>query len=171
MSRQVFLLGLLGLTSAAAGCGGGGGGDQGGGGSPQQTAGGTGTQTAGGETGAAPTAVETPITVRGQEANFHGEETVTGKSSVTVDLYDFYFEPTVLVGSPGQEITVNLLNEGEAPHTFTIEAQNIDVVLQPGQEGKTTVVFPESGRQEVVCRFHIPQGMLGLLVTTGQSGE
>lgn len=108
-----------------------------------------------------------PITVRGQEADYHGEQSVIGKSSATVDLYDFYFEPTVLVGSPGQELTVNLLNEGEVPHTFTIKEQGIDVVLDPGQKGQTKLTFPESGQQGVVCTYHIAQGMLGLLVTKG----
>lgn len=165
-SRRVVLLGALGVV---AGCGGGnqaGGGNQGGG-SPQQTAGGSPTATTGGGTGASPTAVQTPIMVGGREANYHGQMSVAAKSSVTVDLYDFYFEPTVLVGSPGQRLTVHLLNEGEVPHTFTIKSQKIDVVLQPGQRGKAEVVFPESGRQDVVCRYHIAQGMLGLLVTQG----
>ncbi len=152
LSRRAVLVGLLG---AAAGCGGG----QAGGG---QAGGGTGTGTAGGQT-AAPSVVETPIMVRGNKANFHGEKSVAGKSSVTVDMYDFYFEPTVLVGSPGQRLTVNLLNEGQVAHTFTIKSQNVDVVLQPGQRGKTEVVFPESGKQGVVCRYHIAAGMLGLL--------
>lgn len=167
VSRRVVLVGLLG---AAAGCGGGGGGQAGGNGGEAGGAGtapatptGSPTATPGGQT--TTPAVEPPIMVRGQEANFHGTQSVAGQNSITVDLYDFYFEPTVLVGSPGQRITVNLLNEGEAPHTFTIDAQGIDVVLQPGQRGQAQVVFPESGQQEVVCRFHIAQGMLGLIVT------
>lgn len=148
ISRRTVLLGLVGV---AAGCGGGADND----GQKAQTA--------------TPDAAETPLMVRGHEANFHGEESVAEKSSVTVDMYDFYFEPTVLVGSPGQKLTVNLLNGGQVPHTFTIESQKVDVVLQPGQRGSAEVVFPQSGQQGFVCRFHIAQGMLGLLTVKGTS--
>lgn len=150
VSRRAVLLGLLGAT--AVGCGGGG---------PGAAANGTASGAAG---GAAPTVVDTPIMVNGKEANFRGAEIVTGKSSITMGLYDFYFEPTVLVGSPGQTLTVNLVNQGEVPHTFTLRDQNVDVVLQPGQEGRAEIVFPQSGEEGFVCRFHIAQGMLGQLV-------
>lgn len=165
-SRRTVLVGLLG--AAVAGCGTGG--ESGGTGSPTGTgspAGGTGSPTGSGTAAApgdAPTVVELPVMVNGKKANFHGEQSVIGKQSVSVELDDFYFGPTVLVGSSGQQLTLNLVNEGDLPHTFTIESQDIDVVLQPGQQGQTQVRFPESGRQGFVCRFHIAQGMLGLLV-------
>lgn len=181
VGRRSLLLGALGVPVAAtaAACGGSGNGS----GGPQDgSAGGNGggttvTTTPADQTSSSAAATSTgsgastvappPITVRGQEANYHGEQSVIGKSSATVDLYDFYFEPTVLVGSPGQEITVELLNEGEVAHTFTIEEQGIDVVLEPGQKGQTKLRFPDSGRQGVVCTYHVAAGMLGLLVTKG----
>lgn len=146
VTRRAALLGLLAV--AAAGCG-------------SQNGGAT---VGGGRTGA-PSTVNLPVMVRGREANFHGEKSVVGQDSVTVELDDFYFDPTVLVGSPGQRLTVDLVNEGDMPHTFTVEDQGVDVVLQPGQRGQARIQFPQSGQQGFVCRFHIAQGMLGLLVT------
>jgi plastocyanin len=108
------------------------------------------------------------ITIAGQEANDHGTEDVAGASELEVELDDFYFEPTVLQGEAGQTLTVSLFNEGDNPHTFTIEDQDIDEELEPGQEGVTVdVTFPDSGAVPFTCRFHAGQGMLGGLSVGG----
>ncbi len=102
------------------------------------------------------------IQIAGQEANDHGSENVAGKSELEMELDDFYFAPTVLEGEAGQTLTLNLFNEGDAPHTFTIEEQGIDETLEPGDEGVTVeVTFPDSGELVFVCTFHEAQGMIG----------
>jgi plastocyanin len=108
------------------------------------------------------------ITIAGQEANDHGTEDVAGASELEVELDDFYFEPTVLQGEAGQTLTLSLFNEGDNPHTFTIEDQDVDEELEPGQEGVTVdVTFPDSGVVLFTCRFHAGQGMLGGLSVGG----
>jgi plastocyanin len=99
-------------------------------------------------------------------ANDHGTATITGQSSVNVEQHNtsqYYFDPTVLAGSAGQKITVHVENKGTLPHTFTIDAQQIDVTLQPGDEQDVQVTLPQSGAVEFYCSFHHGQGMAGEL--------
>lgn len=117
---------------------------------------------------APPTVVPTPVEVHGVVINYHGTRTVTGQDSTMVELYDYYFEPSVLIGSPGQRLTVTLVNEGEVRHTFTLEKKGVDVFLRPGESVTTTVTFPETDdRAAFVCRFHLSSGMAGILVAKG----
>lgn len=116
-------------------------------------------ETAGGETN------ETggSISLDGEQANDHGTKDVSGEESVEFEMDDFYFEPTILQGDPGQMVTLEAFNEGGAPHTFTIEGQNVDEEFQPDDEREIEVTFPDSGMLVFVCRFHEQQGMRGAL--------
>ena len=40
-------------------------------------------------------------TIAGQTANDHGTKDVSGESSVELEQDNFYFEPTILKGTPG----------------------------------------------------------------------
>jgi plastocyanin len=95
---------------------------------------------------------------------------VTGKTSAEVEAYnegsEFYFEPSTLTGSGGQSLTITVKNEGDIPHTFTIDDQNVDVELQPDEEQDVTVTFPDSGSVEFFCRFHVGSGMKGELTVS-----
>jgi plastocyanin len=111
---------------------------------------------------------EDTVTIAGQEATSHGTEDVTGTEEIEVELDDFYFEPTVLEGEAGQALTVTMFNEGDAPHTFTIDELQVDEELQPGDEDVTAeVTFPDSGALVFYCRFHVGGGMLGGLSAGG----
>jgi plastocyanin len=101
------------------------------------------------------------ITVGDQEANDHGTEDVSGATEVELEADDFYFEPTVLTGEAGQELTVTVANEGDTPHNFSITDQDIDENLDPGDEVEVSVTFPDSGTLVFFCSFHQSGGMLG----------
>ena len=103
------------------------------------------------------------ITVGGEKANNHGTKDVSGETSVEFELDDFYFEPTILEGAPGRAVTLEAFNEGDSSHTFTLEEQNVDEQLQPGDELEIQVTFPDSGTIVFICRFHAGQGMRGAL--------
>jgi plastocyanin len=126
--------------------------------------------------GATPTEGETEdteetIEIAGQEAADHGAEDVAGLSEIELELDDFYFEPTVLEGEAGQSLSLTLFNEGDAPHTFTIDEQDVDEELQPGDEDVTVeVTFPDSGSVVFYCRFHAGGGMVGGLSVGGDLG-
>ena len=107
---------------------------------------------------ASPTATESPIpTSPAPAAN------VAGKSASTIDAYDNFFSPNVLMGSAGQKLNLTITNKGAATHTFTITSEHIDVLLGPGTSQTVEVTFPKSGSTQFVCRFHETMGMTGEL--------
>ncbi len=110
---------------------------------------------------------EDSVIVAGEEAKNHGTENVAGVEEFEIEMDDFYFRPTVLSGEAGQTITVELLNNGSNAHTFTIDALNVDLEVQPEQNGTTKVSFPESGALLFYCKFHAGAGMRGGLSVGG----
>lgn len=122
----------------------------------------TGTATGAGEEATTPP----PVELEG-EVNDHGTAQLSG-GELDVVQGDLFFEPTfVEVTDPGAQVTVQVANEGNVEHTFTIEEQGVDLVLSPGGEGEVTVTTPETGSLTFVCRFHLAQGMQGAFFVSG----
>jgi plastocyanin len=147
----VIIAGCL-LLLAAAGCGS----------SSSSSSGGTTTEDSGGGGGRR--------AIAGVQANDHGTKAVEDNGKTEVELDDFYFKPTVLEGKPGQTVTLELKNEGETEHTFTIDSQSVDQDLGPGEEAEVDVTIPKSGVVSFYCKFHKSSGMAGALAVTGQEG-
>jgi plastocyanin len=107
----------------------------------------------------------TTTTIGGVQAESHGTKDVSGMGAekVEIEMYDNYFEPTILKGKPGQKVTMELKNEGKAAHTFTVSEQSVDQEVQPGDEAEADVTFPDSGELTFVCKFHKSSGMVGAL--------
>ena len=106
----------------------------------------------------------TTTTIGGVATENHGTKDVSGETGkVEVEMYDYYFEPTVLEGKPGQKVTIELKNEGQTAHTFTVSEQSVDQEVQPGDEAEADVTFPQSGQVTFVCNFHKSMGMVGAL--------
>jgi plastocyanin len=101
--------------------------------------------------------------IDGREANDHGTEEVAGQTSIEFEMDDSYFEPTVLEDEPGQVLTLEAFNEGEAEHNLSIADQGINVDLAPGEETSIKVTFPGSGTLVFECKYHAGQGMIGAL--------
>ena len=110
-------------------------------------------------------------TILGEEATNHGEATVTAEGEAEMELDDSYFGPTIWKGEPGQQVTLKLHNEGQAPHTLTLDDPKLDVELQPDEEASAQLTFPESGTVLFYCRFHRDQGMVGALTVDGEGIE
>jgi plastocyanin len=153
MKRGVVIVAGCVLLLAAAGCGS----------SSSSSSGGTTTEESGGGGGG-------QKTIAGVKANDHGTKAVEDNGKTEVELDDFYFEPTVLEGKPGQTVTLELKNEGETEHTFTIDSQSVDQDLGPGEEAEVDVTIPKSGVVSFYCKFHKSSGMAGALAVTGQEG-
>jgi plastocyanin len=106
----------------------------------------------------------TTTTIGGVQTESHGMKDVSGETGkVEIEMYDNYFEPTVLKGEPGQKVTIELKNEGKAAHTFTVSKQSVDQEVQPGDEAEADITFPQSGELTFVCKFHQSSGMVGAL--------
>jgi plastocyanin len=86
--------------------------------------------------------------------------------------HEAYFEPSILIGSPGQEITVRVTNRGFIGHTFVIHELGIESWIlpadAPGEDGQTKefeVTFPEGADAYLIrCRILDTGGMTGALV-------
>jgi plastocyanin len=112
----------------------------------------------------------TSTTIMGSQVESHGTKDVsTASGKVEIELYDNYFEPTILKGKPGQMVELELKNEGSATHSFTLAEQSVDKVIQPGDETETDVKFPSSGELKFVCKFHEGEGMIGGLQSSAAS--
>jgi plastocyanin len=142
-SRSLDILGLaIAVMVLAAACGGSGGSNRTGG--PTEGEGGT-------------------IQIGADAANNHGTEAIGGKSELEVELDDFYFEPTVIQGKPGQTVKLELKNEGGTEHNFSIDDQKIDQDVEEGEDASVTVTIPQSGAVEFYCKYHRSSGMAGEL--------
>ena len=107
------------------------------------------------------------ITIGQDQANDHGTQDATGKSTFEIeadnDSSGYYFNPTILQGSAGQSITLEIKNEGSVPHNFSITSMNVNVTIQPGASQEMKVTFPQTGTVEYFCSFHHALGMAGEL--------
>jgi plastocyanin len=88
---------------------------------------------------------------------------VVDEDSIELELDDNYFEPTIMSGKAGQEITLELFNEGGNIHNFSITEQNISEDLEEGGKEEVKVKFPESGAVKFFCQYHQELGMRGEL--------
>jgi plastocyanin len=104
-------------------------------------------------------------TLAGVSANDHGTKQVSGTTEVELD--DYYFDPTVLKGKPGQKVTLELKNEAKVEHNFSIDAQKIDKDLEPGKTAMVSVTIPQSGQISFYCKYHKSRGMAGALQASG----
>ncbi len=84
--------------------------------------------------------------------------------AATLVMRDDEFVPSEFTIQAGSQIT--LQNEGQAPHTFTVDGQNVDHEVQAG-ETETESLELEPGTYDFVCRFHEAAGMTGTLTVEG----
>ena len=93
--------------------------------------------------------------------NDHGVHQLEG-SSFALELDDFYFDPAFVATDGGKSVTVEMTNEGDAAHTFTVDSLGIDEVVNAGESAEVTLDLPEEvGTLRYYCRFHTAQGMQG----------
>ena len=107
------------------------------------------------------------ITIGSDQANDHGTQDATGTSTFTIgadnDSSGYFFNPTILLGSAGQSITLDIKNDGSVQHNFSITSMNVNITIQPGASQELKVTFPQTGTVEYFCSFHHALGMAGEL--------
>lgn len=114
-----------------------------------------------------PIVEETRQLTDGSDANFHDEDDVTDEDDVEIVLSDNYFEPTILLGEAGQELTLQAINEGINIHNLSLTEQEVDQDLSVGDKQDIEVTFPESGALTFFCKYHLELGMRGELRVVG----
>ena len=107
------------------------------------------------------------ITIGSDQANDHGTEDATGKSTFEIeasnDSSGYFFKPTILQGSGGQSITLEIKNDGSVLHNFSITSMNVNINIEPGASQEVKVTFPQTGTVEYFCSIHHALGMAGEL--------
>jgi plastocyanin len=83
-----------------------------------------------------------------------------GGGAPSLSMVDNAFEPADLTVSSGA--TVEVSNDGQNPHTITIEEAGIDEEVEPGQSTSITIDV-EAGEYTMICRFHESVGMEGTI--------
>jgi plastocyanin len=109
-----------------------------------------------------------PVSLEGP-VDDHGTEDVGGaeEADLEMTLDDSYFAPTFVRAEPGEAVHLTLVNEGDATHTFTIDALSIDEQLGAGERAEVEVALPERAEPVVFyCRFHRAGGMQGAFALT-----
>jgi uncharacterized cupredoxin-like copper-binding protein len=90
--------------------------------------------------------------------------------TVTVEAYEFRFEPTRIEVEPGETLKIVFENEGSIAHNLTIEGLDAATpTIQPGTSAELTVTFPEDLKAypvEFFCSVpgHKEAGMVGQFV-------
>ena len=90
---------------------------------------------------------------------------VSGLAEVDLEADEYYFEPAFLRGTPGQKLKLEIENESNTLHSFTIPEQNLDMDIPPKGKVVVEVTFPQSGLVRFFCKFHSALGMTGELLT------
>lgn len=116
------------------------------------------------------------VVLEGQVANDHGSVSIEPEEELTLEMGDFYFEPTVLIGPPGGprdvaavdgiQVFLSVRSAGQSEHNLTIPDQEVDLDIAPGEEMQALVTFPDSGTVVFTCKYHRDRGMVGALVAT-----
>ena len=75
------------------------------------------------------------------------------EATTSVELLDFDYGPRCIEASPGD--TLELTNEGDAPHTFTIDDPDLSIDLPAGDEGTLVLDGVTAGTTYAVrCIYH-----------------
>ena len=85
--------------------------------------------------------------------------------TVTITMVDFAFEPVDMTASVTQSL--DLVNDGQALHNFTIEGTVVDFDVEAGQTLHVPGPAPIDPRSYTVfCKYHRAQGMEGTIEVT-----
>ena len=84
--------------------------------------------------------------------------------AIEVELNDDYFNPKVITIPNGRTTMLILKNKGAKKHTFTVEKLGIDAEVQPGTEKTITVKPKQTGTYDLICRYHLQEGMAGKII-------
>jgi len=95
------------------------------------------------------------------------EDAVDDPELPPVATVDNAFAPSMLAASFGEELTITVVNNGENPHSFTIDELEVDTgVLQAGDSAAVTFNMPD---QDVTyyCTVHGAEVMSGTISVAG----
>ncbi len=83
------------------------------------------------------------------------EQSDASAATSTVTMTDNAYSPAEPVVQSGE---LQLVNDGESPHTFTVDGQGVNIEVDAGSSARATIDL-EPGTYTVFCEFHRAQGM------------
>ena len=89
-----------------------------------------------------------------------------GTETVDVSGVDFKFEPSTITIASDEPVEVRFVNDGQNPHTFTLQDEGFEVKADPGQTASGEIPPLKPGAYEFICSIpgHAQLGMTGKLV-------
>jgi plastocyanin len=105
-----------------------------------------------------------PATTSTSQSPTGGATTGSPSGGTTLTLKDNVFDPADFTISAGAEIT--LKNAGGNLHNFSVEGQDIDKDVQPGETETEDLELPP-GTYTMFCKYHRSIGMEGTLTVSG----
>jgi plastocyanin len=92
-----------------------------------------------------------------------GSAAPTTAAGTRVTAVDFSYSPTQLTAQVGQPVTVNFVNNGQAPHTFTITGVADSGSVAAGQSRTVTFTPASAGTLQFFCTIHGASVMSGTI--------
>lgn len=90
-----------------------------------------------------------PVAASGDVASGEADD-----ADVTITMTDNAFAPDEAVVAPGESITLQVVNDGDAAHNLVIEDLDVSTgTVQPGAAAHATVTVPDGG-VDFQCTFH-----------------
>jgi plastocyanin len=76
------------------------------------------------------------------------------QTTTNVTMGDFFYEPRCVEAPAGTELDIE--NEGDAPHTFTVEADGAQAAVDVPAGDRATLTVPgvPAGTYRVTCTYH-----------------
>ena len=100
-----------------------------------------------------------------------GDTGASVEETLTLEAFDFFFEPTALAVGVGSEVTVDFTNSGEVAHSFTATDLDVEVEANGAETASVTFTAPdEPGAFDFFCKFH-PDEMQGTISIGGSDEE
>jgi plastocyanin len=102
---------------------------------------------------------------------YAGQQNVRGEDTAMMTVIRFgeghpAFSPTILVGSPEQQIHLVIENQTPVPHNFSTVDGRIDRDVATDKSITVTVTFLKDGYLFFFCKYHLQDRQIGALQTT-----
>ncbi|HET7481840.1 MAG TPA: cupredoxin domain-containing protein [Actinomycetota bacterium] len=89
------------------------------------------------------------------------------KQEVSMQAYDYYFEPTSITVNVGAEVTLSFKNNGAVTHSFTAPDLDVETVADSSNSSTVTFTAPAApGSFDFFCKYH-PDQMKGTISVGG----
>ncbi|HEX6207467.1 MAG TPA: cupredoxin domain-containing protein [Actinomycetota bacterium] len=95
-----------------------------------------------------------------------GGDDAGGAGGTQVAMVDNNFAPSSLELTAGEEVTISTPNNGQNPHSFTIDDLGVDTgELAAGESSEVTFTVPE-GETQYYCTVHGAEVMSGTITAS-----